>query len=718
MKKCIFACLMLFSVLNAAAIPARRNTAKEVTLADGTKVMAYLKGDENGHWWETSDGEYLVLDENGNATVLSSFEKANRKQIAAKRRQRSNARRTSRLKSASSSSSAIVGKKKGLVILANFRNKGMSTASAQAYFTRQFNEEGFSENNHIGSVHDYFYDQSYGQLDIQFDVVGPVTVSRNYAYYGQNDDDGNDMYLCTFVAEVCRKADSMVNFADYDWDGDGEVDQVYVIYAGYGESYGAPENTIWPAEWSLDDGKYFGDGSGSITLDGVKVNTFAVSCELADTYGSTINGMGTACHEFSHCLGFPDIYDTSTTGKGWGMQAWDVMDHGSYNGPDYYGEIPCGYTAYERWFAGWLQPTELEIGMSVDAQQPLNETPEAYVLYNDNNKNEYYLLENRQPSRWFSYLLDYTASGGLLITHVDYDEDVWANNAVNADANRQRMTMFLANNQKGTVYKNNYYPTEQQYQGHLYPYEANDSLTNTSVPAATLHNVNTDDTKFMNKGIFGIKKNSDGTISYTCKKSYASSSQDDPVTGDVIFYESFDKCAGTGGNDDQWNGDIAKKTFDPDNSGWNVNSARGADKCAKFGTASITGKATTPSFTFYGNATLSFLAGSWIGDNETLSVSQGETLLGQYNIPNGKWTNISVDITCDGATTLTFLGDKRFFLDEVKVTKKATTGIKDAIVNDKNNGHVYSITGLDLGTDINKLPAGVYIYGGKKYIKK
>lgn len=718
MKKYIFACLMLLLVSDMAAMPARRNTFKEVLLANGTKVMAFLKGDENGHWWETTDGQYLAIDENGNATVLSPFERSNRKQAASRRRQQTNARRLARAKGQSPANSAIIGKKKGLVILVNFSDRVMTTSQPKTFFDRQFNEEGFTDFNHIGSVRDYFYDQSYGQLDIHFDVVGPVTVSKNLSYYGQNDDDGNDMYPCTLVTEACRLANSQVDFSDYDWDGDGEVDQVYVIYAGYGENYGASENTIWPHEWTLNSGGYYGDGSGAITLDGVKVNTYAVSCELAGTSGTTINGIGTACHEFSHCLGIPDFYDTTSPTNGWGMDAWDVMCSGSYNGASGIGEVPCGYTAYERWFAGWIQPTELEIGMSVDSQKPLNDAAEAYVLYNENNKNEYYLLENRRSDRWFGYINDYTAPSGLLISHVDYDEDEWSNDTPNGDANHQRMTMFLANNKKGTYTSNGYIPTKSEYNGHLYPYNSKDSLSNTSVPAATLYNVNTDGSRYMNKGIFNIKKNSDGTISYVCNKSASSSSQDGSDSGNSIFYESFNQCDGSGGNDGKWSGRIAQGTFSPDNTGWSSKKSFGADMCAKFGNSDTSGEVKSPSFTFYGEATLSFLAGSWIGDGETLDVYLGENLLNQYDIPNGQWTKITVDITGNGKTTLTFVADKRFFLDEVRVVKKETTGIKENHIDNKINGHIYSITGLDLGTDTEKIPEGVYIHNGKKYIKK
>ncbi len=654
-------------------MPARRNTVKEITLSDGTKVTAVLKGDESGHWWETESGQCLLIDDDGNVTELTDLQAISLRTTTASRRVNSNVRRASRLQGAARTKSNFVGNKKGLVILVNFQDLSMVTS--KEYFQRQFNEEGFSENNHIGSVRDYFSDQSYGKLNIDFDIVGPVTVSQKYSYYGQNSN-GADKYPCTMVAEACKLVDSQVDFSQYDWDGDGEVDQVYLLYAGYGESAGAPANTIWPHEWQLSSGAYYGDGSGALTLDGVKINTYAVSSELADTEGDTPDGIGAACHEFSHCLGFPDFYDTGTVGKSWGMQFWDLLDYGSYNGPNVYGEVPCGYTSYERMIAGWLDPTELTPGMTVESQQSLADTPEAYILYNDSNPNEYYLLENRQASRWFSYVGDYAAPSGLLVVHVDYDKNAWYYNTVNVDNTHQRMAVIQANNKLGTwnsLY-NKYITTASEYSGHVYPYNTNDSLTNNSVPAATLYNANTDGSYYMNKGIYNITRNSDGTISYTCRESTTSGG--DSGDGDNVFYESFDKCSGTGGNDNKWSGNIGSAVFKADNDGWESIKKYGANKCAKFGNTSNRGIATSPSFNLYG------------------------------------------DITGTGKTTIRFEALNRFFLDEVKVTKKQADGIKEIKANTITNGHVYSITGQDMGTDPDAIPAGIYIYNGKKYFKK
>ena len=192
------------------------------------------------------------------------------------------------------------------------------------------------------------------------------------AYYGENNSNGDDKRAATMVAEACRLADKDVDFARYDWDGDNEVDQVYVIYAGYSEASGAPPSTVWPHEWDLESATSIRDGDGAFELDGTVINTYACSNELQGTRGSRISGIGTACHEFSHCLGLPDMYDT--TGKAFGMDCWDLLDYGCYNNDEY---TPAPFTSYERMFCGWLEPSVLTEPVRVVGMPALTSSPSA-----------------------------------------------------------------------------------------------------------------------------------------------------------------------------------------------------------------------------------------------------------------------------------------------------------------------------------------------------
>ena len=441
MKKLFFSMLLALMAISASAVPAKRGQIRTLTLADGTTVQARLVGDEYGHYWLADDGRAFVENDAAGTYVPANVSQINEKSQV--RRVKANNRRAQRM--GQRRADAMTGKKKGIIILVNFSKKKMATNHDQTLFNRIANEKGYSEGNFVGSMHDYFYDQSLGKFDLTFDVVGPVTVSNDYSYYGKNSG-GEDQYPATMVIEACKLANSQVNFADYDWDDDGYVDQVYVVYAGMGEADGGAANTIWPHEYDLNSAQEYGDGTGELELDGVTINTYACGPELNGE--GDISGIGTMCHEFSHCLGYPDFYDTRTNGDGVGMFVWDLMDYGSYNGRGYQ---PCGYTSYERMVAGWAEPQELSTTQEVKNMKPLQESAESYVIYNGGNPDEYFLLENRSQVGWDASL----PGSGLLILHVDYLKSAWENNTVNNVTKRQRMTWIPADNNYTSDYDDN-----------------------------------------------------------------------------------------------------------------------------------------------------------------------------------------------------------------------------------------------------------------------
>ena len=81
--------------------------------------------------------------------------------------------------------------------------------------------------------------------------------------------------------------------------------------------------------------------------DGVTIDKYAVFNELSGSNTNNIDGIGTVCHEFSHCLGLPDFYETTYTYGYYGMGSWSLMCSGSYNNDGY---TPIGYSAYEKHF--------------------------------------------------------------------------------------------------------------------------------------------------------------------------------------------------------------------------------------------------------------------------------------------------------------------------------------------------------------------------------
>ena len=329
--------------------------------------------------------------------------------------------------------SSLQGEKRGLVILVSFPNCQFSSADPASEWGDVINLRGYGGHDAPGSVSDYYYDQSYGQFRINFDVAGPVEAAHPYAYYGRNIDwGGNDWFDQAdgqLVEEACRGVADKVSFADYDWDGDGYVEMVFLLYAGYGESdyWDKSEDVIWPhqgvlsVDWSHDYPK-------GLQLQGVTIDTYACSSELVAN--GQLAGHGTICHEFSHCLGLVDLYDTV---NGYSVVGhYDLMDSGNYNGR---GWCPPGFSAYERYACGWLTPEAVDNPQAVGTLAPLHLEPDARIYREHPSDNAYYIIENRANESWDRSLPRH----GLMAWRVDYDEQAWLDNKVNTDPQHYRL---------------------------------------------------------------------------------------------------------------------------------------------------------------------------------------------------------------------------------------------------------------------------------------
>lgn len=518
MKKLYLMLSMLFAFGAAAnAVPAKK-LQKVITLTNGTQVSVELRGDEYLSWWEGTDGTAYRTTA-ADDTVFEAFDLEAQKPAAAARRARAEQGRVARLARVKNSLKGAddkmrglggdhityKGVKKGLVVLVDFKNKKFADGHDLEYYKNVINGKDFSdeEEGYVGSVRDYFLAQSNGQFELDFDVVGPVTMSKNYGYYGNDGAYQKDEKVYEMIKEACDGIQDKVNLKDYDWDGDGEADQVFFLYAGLGQASGGSAGTVWPHESEL---RYW--PCGVLSYSTGKINTYACANELQpETQGSSryiSAGIGTICHEFSHCLGFADMYDT-TGGGGYGMSVFDVMDQGSYNGN---GFVPCNYTAFERIYAGWVEAIELESPATVKDMKSVSDYGRPFIMYNYKNTNEYFLMENRQNTGWDKGLY---GSNGLLIVHVNYVPSRWANNSVNSSAEKiQCCTVVNADGSRDN--------TQYSLQGDLYPYEVkgvtmNDEFTDESEPAAKLYTKNSDNSYALGIPITQIKR-SKGSISF------------------------------------------------------------------------------------------------------------------------------------------------------------------------------------------------------------
>ena len=374
--------------------------------------------------------------------------------------------------------SVLLGEKHQMVILVDFTDRKFLAENPLAFWDRVFNEEHFSEGRFVGSVHDYFYDQSYGQFSLWFDLYH-VSLNRSYTTYGGAGDSQAGVLLMLLASLV---DEYVADWDLYDWNGDEYIDQIIILYAGKGRNAGGDAYTIWPHQWSLTEqgrGQYEFHSRGYRYI----IDRYCCVQELdADGgYGS----FGTICHEYSHCFGLPDFYyDKSTQVVG----SWDVMDYGNNNGRGY---SPCNFSAHERWLLGWMEPTELKEAASVVGMRPLSERPEAYLVRNDGHEDEYYIVENRQPVGWDAGL----PGSGLLVFHIDYDAGKWTKDYPNGKGTT-RYSLFAANDM----------PSVNNQTGWAYPYGENDALANNTRPTASLHYLNTTSgSMYMSKPITNIR---------------------------------------------------------------------------------------------------------------------------------------------------------------------------------------------------------------------
>lgn len=484
MKRIVLTLILCICALSLWAVPAKR-ISFTIQQPDGTELTLTQCGDEHFHYFLTDDNVmvlrsadafYYAHTQDGRLMPSEhlahrSVDRSAEEQALVERlksstvlghavEQRVAARRTQQMRK--SNTVPTQGDVHVPVLLLQYSDVKFSFSDAADIFDDQFNADNYKENGGYGSVREYFEDQSEGKFIPKFDIIGPVTLSQNMEYYGGNDEEGSDKRPREMVTEACKLANAQADFSKYDNDGDGYVDFLYVIYAGYGEASNVSKlaNTIWPHAWYLES---------DLALDGVKISRYACSNELNGDEGTELCGIGTVCHEFSHCLGLPDFYPTNGS-NGFGLQTWSLMHSGNYNNNSH---TPCGYTAYEKEYLGWIEIEELDTATSVTLT-PLSEGGKAYKIVNDANPNEFYVVENRQLTQWDEYI----PAAGMLVIHVDYQESAWQGNTINNDVAHQRMTIIPADNNlnKSTLMGDTYPGTS-----------GNTSLTGTSKPAAKVY---------------------------------------------------------------------------------------------------------------------------------------------------------------------------------------------------------------------------------------
>ena len=388
---------------------------------DGTMLSVCLEGDEFYHFNTTTDGYTIMLNEAGAyvyarqdgmslvATQVLAHDAENRSAeenalLAGMSKYlvdengvaQANVRRARR---AVDLSNFDFENFRGCVILIDFSDKQFASDNPKEFYTEMFSSEGFTgyydpisgrDVTCPGSVRDYFKDQSDGAFQPPFDVYGPYRATYGTSGTVQARAAQCQNLASTIFPNVLKKADADIDYSKYDNNGDGKIDMVYFLVAGYSSSYsGNNSGYLWPHASNLSwtyksyDGKWIDRYASSTELYGFESTPSTV----------TVEGIGTVAHEFSHVLGLPDFYDTDyakSGGESHHPGGWDLMaGGGDYN----YGRSPVGYTFYERYALGWAKATTL-VRPGAYELEAVNTGRSGYILRTP-VKDEFFTIENR-----------------------------------------------------------------------------------------------------------------------------------------------------------------------------------------------------------------------------------------------------------------------------------------------------------------------------------
>lgn len=466
---------MIGAAMAASAVPARRGF-RNVTQPDGTTVAIGVVGDEFSHYLITTDSLPLLRDSRGricyatfsdtDGTVVSTGILAHdpaqrgdsevqlvstvdrrattRAMTSAPQTQaRTDVRRDAQTQAIAQTGMGryhedfpVTGDVRTIVFLVEYQDVRFKTPDAAEYYKEFFNSDAFTGNGATGSARQYFLDSSCGQFRPEFDVYGPVTLPYNRAYYGSSYNEFG-MYVGQepahlMLRDAAELLDDTTDFSLYDLDGDGEVENVVIMYAGEGENSAQEiEECVWPHQW-----RFTYSGLTAPVHDGVTIDHYACFNEWVDDHTA---GIGTFIHEFSHVMGLPDLYSTRNTSLPTTPGRWSVMDRGCYLNDS---RTPCAYSAYERLALGWMEPELLTADNAIYTLENLAASNKAYIIESD-DPDDFFLVENRQNVGWDSVLLGH----GMLVWHVHNDDYAFRGNNVNSDPEHPYVDLIEANNQ-------------------------------------------------------------------------------------------------------------------------------------------------------------------------------------------------------------------------------------------------------------------------------
>ena len=285
----------------------------------------------------------------------------------------------------------------------------------------------------------YSSDGNLNVFDAANDGVVHVSVGKNHDDWTNMNSRSASATFAAVLSSAVMEADRYVDFASYDANGNGKLENneiaIGFVIAGYEAastsdySERGKSSFLWSHAWDIASAISYGRVKSSVSLpvpDGVSVSNYiAIAERLSD---GTASPIGTLTHELGHYLGLPDLYDTKySSGQPWSSYLVGelcLMANGSWGRASDSSFRPTALSAPCREMLGWVSPKEIDDGQDgvVVAQDfsSGNSTYQCTKIPVDGSENEYYLVENRRHSKWDEPLAySYSGSGGAVLWHVD-----------------------------------------------------------------------------------------------------------------------------------------------------------------------------------------------------------------------------------------------------------------------------------------------------------
>ena len=746
----VVSCLLLALVLKTSYIVAVPAYPYKVTIqtANGKLVTIFMQGDERQKYAVTEDGYTVISDSEGwwyanlandgglaktDYRLMSFEDETNELKIfkanCPKRikpylgtiPQQNRVQDVNRV----GTNGPITGERRALVILMQY--KDLKFKKSKDEFKALFNTLDYEEEGATGSVRDYYRFASQNQLDYVSDVYGPYTSINNMKYYGANatngGSDSNPLELCI---EAIKRLPDDVDFSLYDNDGDGVVDNVHIIYAGYGEEAGASADAIWAHEFPH-----------RINLKnevGFSFSGYSCSPELRGNRGSNITNIGVICHELGHALGAMDYYDTNygTGGEYEGTGQWDIMASGSWNDN---GRTPPNFNPYVRSTVfGWNSQTTLSSNQHVSLPRMELDNSEQSIIYRveTGKSDDYFLLENRQKYRFDAAL----PGAGLMIYHVHPNIDRYnSTNTINATSPQGLYPVCASYSDPNKKKYGNINSAECPFPGS----KNVRVFSPTTFPAAVAWNGSAAKVSISN-----ITLNpSDGSISFTTGNEIIDEPDepDLPTEMDLIFQESFETNIAGRIETKSITGKEIWRTYTKGNFVMNADAIPDATDGEKLlmlfsGKGSVMNESEAVSsdleveagvnYTLLFDIYCEVISTDFPTFDLFVEDEYGEYIIYSLNETTAKWKTIELPLTFASNKFRYKLFGRVYtggvFIDNIRLYKEQEiTTINDSFRLDKHLIELYRLNGIKVGelSDVfESLPSGIYITRQGKHTRK